>query len=188
MEALDLDEHIKRAVNCLHTGGVIAYPTEAVYGLGCDPFNIDAVTKILQIKKRSLRKGFLIVASSWEQVEFLTEPIPPFEFSQVMESWPGPTTWVFPSQPTAPQWLRGGHDGIAIRISAHPVVRALCDAFGGPIISTSANESGHTSLTDFRTVSMCFAGKIDYIVPGQTSGNKRPSAIRDAMTGDYIRR
>lgn len=178
---------IDLAVKTLHDGGVIAYPTEAVYGLGCDPFNASAVTKILQLKERPLKKGFILVASHWEQLEPLVNPIEPRTLFRVLETWPGSATWLFPAKSDVPKWIRGDTENIAVRVSAHPTVKALCDSFGGPIISTSANRKGQPPARDYRTTKIIFGDDVDFILPGKVSGEKNPTEIRSAITGEIIR-
>jgi L-threonylcarbamoyladenylate synthase len=175
------------AINCLHAGGVIAYPTEAVYGLGCDPFNADAVTRLLQIKHRSIKKGFILIASDWKQIQFLVEPIDPQKLVRVFASWPGPITWVFPATTEVPYWVRGEHTSIAVRVTAHPLAKALCEQYGKPLISTSANLDGYPPVRDARTLQMTFGDKLDLILPGQLGNSRRPTEIRDAITGEIIR-
>lgn len=178
---------LNAAVNCLQKGQVIAYPTEAVYGFGCDPFNAGAVTKLLQLKQRPVEKGLILVAATWEQVEFLTEPVPPRALMQVFADWPGPYTWVFPASSAAPKWICGKHNTIALRVSAHPVVSQLCQSFGGAIVSTSANRDGQPPLRDSRTVKIMFANQVDCIVPGKVGGQPNPTVIRDAISGAILR-
>ncbi|MCB1827274.1 MAG: threonylcarbamoyl-AMP synthase [Coxiellaceae bacterium] len=178
---------IAKAVAALQQGGVIAYPTEAVYGLGCDPFNAEAITKILQIKHRSFKQGFILVADNWEQIEPLVQPIEPRTLYSILETWPGPVTWIFPARPSVPDWIRGEHQGVAVRISDHPIVKELCQQFGGPIVSTSANLHGQPAIRDARTVKITFGNDIDVIVDGKVGGLKKPTAIKDAVTGDIIR-
>lgn len=178
---------IDQAVSCLKEGGVIAYPTEAVYGFGCDPFNVDAVGRLLQIKNRSIKKGFILIASHWDQVQFLLQPIDPKALAQVFASWPGPYTWVFPATNDVPFWLRGDHTTLAVRITAHPVAKNLCDAYGGALISTSANQDGQPPIRDSRMLQMTFANDIDLIVEGALGDATRPTMIRDAITGEHLR-
>jgi len=184
--AISLDD-LRAALTCLRQGQVIAYPTEAVYGFGCDPFRADAVTRLLEIKRRNVDKGLILVAASWKQVESLAQPIPPRALAQVLATWPGPFTWVFPATEAAPDWISGRHETIALRVSAHPVVCELCQAFGGPIVSTSANRESEPPLRDFRTVQMMFGKQIDYILPGKVSGQNNPTTIRDAVSGIVLR-
>lgn len=181
-------QDISTAVTILKRGGVIAYPTEAVFGLGCDPFNIDAITRILQIKRRALNKGFILIASSWKQVENLTQPISPMALSQVLATWPGPVTWVFPVASDVPEWITGDHGNIALRITDHPVAKALCEEFGGPIISTSANATGFPPVRDLRTLQMTeLIDEIDAVVAGEVGRLTNPTSIRDAITGEVLR-
>lgn len=184
---IDFDSQIQQAVQTLKNGGIIAYPTEAVYGFGCDPFNPDAISKILQIKERSYDKGFILVASNWSQLEPLIEPIQPRMMAQVHETWPGPVTWIFPADPSVPNWITGNRKTIAVRISAHPVVQAICQSFGKPIISTSANVQGNPAIRDCRTVKMAFGSLVDFIFEGQVGKLRLPTEIRNAVTGEIVR-
>lgn len=181
------ESEIKKAVTYLKKGGVIAYPTEAVFGLGCDPFNLNAICNILQIKHRSMDKGFILVAASWEQIEPYLEPIEPPKLSQVLATWPGPITWVFPAKPNLPHWIRGKYKTLAVRISDHPIVQALCQLFGAPIISTSANIEGQPPARDYRTTKYNFGDQVDFIINAKVGGRTQPTEIRDALTGEIIR-
>lgn len=178
---------LNQAVITLKQGGILAYPTEAVWGLGCDPFNQHAVLKLLALKQRPMAKGLILIAASVAQVEPYLQLLSPQERQQVVDSWPSPTTWVVPVDASFPQWIRGEHLSVAIRVSAHPPVQALCHAFGGAIISTSANIAGQpTALTSEQIVTI-FADGIDYILPASLGGQKNPSQIRDARTGAVLR-
>ncbi len=179
---------IKMAVKTLREGGVIAYPTEAVYGFGCDPFSAPAVYHLLSIKHRQPEKGVILVASDWAQVDNLTKPIAPPLLAHVLETWPGPITWLFPASDLVPRWIRGNHDTIALRVSDHPVVQQLCSQFCGPIVSTSANTEGQHPCRDYRTTCITFKDKIDYILNGHVGGLARPTSIRDAITDEILRR
>lgn len=178
---------IKEAALLMRRGCVIAYPTEAVYGLGCDPFNADAITKLLQLKHRSLHQGFILVAENWEQLEPLVQPIEPAALYQVLETWPGPVTWLFPARPIVPNWIKGEHSSIAVRVSNHRTVKALCHAFDGPIVSTSANIHGQPAIRDYRTVKMTFGDKLDMVLEGKVGPELKPTMIKDAVTGEVIR-
>ena len=130
---------IQRAAQLLHTGGVIAYPTEAVWGLGADPFNSAAVDRLLALKQRSIDKGLIIVAANIEQLESYLLTLSSQQREQLETSWPGPITWLVPNNNMFPPWICGRYTKVALRVSRHPVVQSLCLAFGGPIVSTSAN-------------------------------------------------
>jgi L-threonylcarbamoyladenylate synthase len=175
------------AVTLLKQGSVIAYPTEAVFGLGCDPFNIDAVSRILQIKHRAIDKGFILIASSWDQLEPLITYIRPALLTQIFQTWPGPTTWLFPASKAVPHWITGKHSSIAVRITAHPIAKKLCEKFDGPIISTSCNKSGDPPARDIRTIQLTLENIVDYVIDGKVGGRLKPTEIRDALTGDVIR-
>ena len=181
------DDVIANAVNALRRGDIIAYPTEAVYGLGCDPFNHDAITTMLQLKHRRLDQGFILVASSWDQIEPLVEPIEPHHLQTVLDSWPGPTTWVFPAKPSVPHWITGHHKSIAVRISDHPIVKTLCECFGGPIVSTSANRHGQPPIRDYGTLCMTFKQQLAVVIDGEVGRSTRPTTIKHAITREIIR-
>ena len=180
-------ENLNKAVACLREGGVIAYPTEAVYGLGCDPFNVDAVARLLQIKNRSIKKGFILLASEWKQLQPLVHAIDPHALARVFSTWPGPVTWVFPAASDVPAWIRGEHTSIAVRVTDHPIAKAICQQFDGPIISTSANREGHPPFRDARMIEMAFAKALDCVVSGSVGDSLRPTQIRDAITGEVLR-
>lgn len=178
---------LDEAVTCLRNGGVIAYPTEAVYGFGCDPFNIDAIMRILQLKQRSISKGFIVIASDWQQLKHFVEPIEPRALAHVFASWPGPITWLFPASSEVPEWIHGKHTTIAVRVTNHPIAKKLCERFGDAIVSTSANVEGHPPMRDEKMLRMTFGDKIDKILSGKVGDTLRPTEIRDAVTGEILR-
>ena len=169
----------------LQSGGIIAYPTEAVYGLGCSPLDYDAVSRILRIKRRDLEKGLIVVAASPLQlipyVDFSDDSLP-----QILASWPGPVTWLVPAKLHTPDWLTGRHNTLAVRVSAHPVVHALCSV-SGPLVSTSANPEGYLPARTPARVRSYFKTSIDYILPGKTGPQRQPTEIRMASTDCIIR-
>ncbi len=184
---LQLEQKIFEAAQALLDGKIVSYPTEAVFALGCDPFNMDAVTRLLQIKYRAIRKGFILIADDWNQVKHLVDPISPNLLSHIQNSWPGPISWAFPASEEVPMWIKGNHRSVVIRITNHPIAKRLCQTFGGPIVSTSANRHGFPPARDERMVSMTFSNEIATIIPGKVGGLSRPTEIRDAVTGDVIR-
>lgn len=182
--------HVETAVSTLKQGGILAYPTEAVWGLGCDPFNQQAVLNLLALKQRPMAKGLILIAANVEQVEPYLQLLSSQERERVIETWQNskqPTTWVVPVNPDFPQWVRGEHLSVAIRVSAHPPVQAVCSAFGGAIISTSANITGQPTALTAEQIVTIFADGIDYILPASLGGQKNPSQIRDARTGAVLR-
>lgn len=174
-------------IKILSEGGIIAYPTEAVYGLGCDPFNDNAIQQLLKIKKRSYEKGLIVIASEWCQLESLVEPISNDRMAQVQATWPGPVTWLFPAKPSLSIWLRGNHETIAVRVTAHLLAKKLCQLFGKPLVSTSANREGQVPSRSAKEVETMFGTEIDKIVSGEVGNLVQPTEIRDARTGAIVR-
>lgn len=179
----------ERAADVLRQGGVIAYPTEAVWGLGCDPHNEAAVMRLLAIKRREVDKGLILVAGALEQFDALLDwsRLPIDRAEAVYASWPGPHTWIVPATGRVPHWITGAHDGVAVRVSAHPVVVALCSAFGGPLVSTSANLAGAPPPRRREALEAVLIDQLDDIVEGDTGGLETPTPIRDARTGAVLR-
>lgn len=186
-ETLPQPWHLRRAAQLLHAGAVIAYPTEAVYGLGCDPLNAQAVMRLLDIKRRPIEVGLILIAADFSQVEAFLEPLSAPLRRKTFATWPGPVTWLLPARPDVPIWLRGRHDSLAVRITAHAGCAALCRTFGGPLVSTSANPHGRDPARTALQVHRYFGASIDYLLPGPPGTRLRPSEIRDARTGRILR-
>ena len=178
--------HLQQALKVIRSGGVIAYPTEAVYGLGCQPENFIAVKRILDLKNRPINKGLIIIAAAVEQLDRYVSFTDISRYRQILQTWPGPVTWLLPARPGVADWIRGDHDSLAVRVSDHPVVRELC-RLTGPLISTSANPAGCPPAKSARKVRYYFGRSIDYILPGYIGEQQKPTEIRDAATGEVIR-
>ena len=178
--------HINQARRALDQGGVIAYPTEAVMGLGCNPWNEAAVAKVLRLKRRPADKGLIVIASSIRQLSALVEFSMIAQQQDIIGSWPGHVTWLVPAKAVTPSWLTGQHETLAVRVSAHPVVQMLCNKVGA-LVSTSANPSGCRPAGTQRRVRAYFGRDVDCYVPGKVGNDPRPSKIRDALTGRLIR-
>lgn len=174
-------------ITTLQKGGVIAYPTEAVYGLGCDPFNAVAIERLLAVKERNPNKGLIIIAANWEQCLPFVSDVPAEKLAQAQATWPGPFTWVFPAKKTVSTWLRGQHQTIAIRITDHPIAKSICEKFGSAIVSTSANKDGQSPATTAEMVRAIFGFDVDCLVPGDVGNAKKPTEIKDVLTGQIIR-
>ncbi len=187
MSATDLN--IATSVAVLIRGGVLAYPTEAVWGLGCIPFDGEAVHRLLAIKRRPVEKGLILVAADVAQLEAVVDwnALEPARRATVEASWPGPNTWVVPASAAVPAWITGDHDSLAVRVSAHPVVAALCRRLGGPIVSTSANLTGEPPAFRRADLSPALLALVEGVCEGETGGLAVPTAIRDARTGDVLR-
>lgn len=177
------------AAAVLRRGGIVAYPTEAVWGLGCDPLDEAATLRLLALKQRAMDKGLILVAGTRQQFDAFIDwqALPAERRAQVSASWPGPHTWVVPATAAVPAWIRGDHAGVAVRVSAHPQVIALCAAFGGPIVSTSANVAGAPPPQTLAGLSVEIRAGVDAILSGKTGDLQRPTAIRNALTGTILR-
>jgi len=178
---------IEQVGRIIRAGGVVAYPTEGVWGLGCDPWNPDAVGRILNIKSRTVDKGLILIGSDFDQLAPWLDPLSADQILQLEQSWPGPNTWVIPHNSTLPEWVSGGRNTIAVRVPGHPLARALCSAAGTPIVSTSANRSGRPGITDPLQIRLKLGLEIDAILPGHTLPGAQPSQIRDLATGQLLR-
>ena len=179
--------HLEKAARILRRGGLIAYPTEAVYGLGCLPGERRTVERLLDVKRRSWRKGLSLIAANLGQLEplvvFPTGPLA----EELRLSWPGPVTWVLNARPGIPFWLTGGRDTLAVRVTGHALSRRLCEAAASPLISTSANRSGRPPLRRALKVRREFGGRVDYVLAGELGGLGNPTMIRDGLTGAVLR-
>jgi L-threonylcarbamoyladenylate synthase len=177
------------AIETYQKGGIIAYPTEAVFGLGCDPDNIEAIEKLLLLKKRSAEKGLILLAANYSQLlPYIDEnKIPEDKRFAMLSRWPDGITQVVPKNMHCHTLLTGKFDTIAVRITSQPDVVALCNSVNKPIVSTSANLSGETPAQVWQALSIQLVDRIDFIIKGQTLGYTQPSTIIDALTGEQFR-
>ena len=177
-------QHIREAARILCSGGVIAYPTEGVYGLGCIPEDVAAVTRILDIKQRDADMGLILIVSEIEQLEDWID-VP--EGATLESAAEKPVTWIVPATAEAPFWIRGRYESIAVRQTLHPVARALCEATDSALVSTSANLSGQPPAHNVHVLRRQFGDLVDYIVPGELGRAGGASEIRDLLTGKVLR-
>ncbi len=178
---------LRTAVRVVRSGGLVAYPTEAVYGLGCDPRNEAAVRRLLALKRRPPHKGLILIAADFAQLAPFLQPLTSADHARLAATWPGPYTWLIPARSDTPRWLRGRHDTLAVRVTAHPLAAALCRTCGHPLVSTSANLSGHPPARGALAVRRQLGAAIDYLLPGSTGGAARPTEIRDLRSGRRVR-
>lgn len=179
---------IKRTAATLRRGGVIAYPTETVWGLGCDPHNNQAVEKLLALKRRAWHKGLILIAADYAQLASYIQPVAAARLKHIRARWPGPYTWIFPATRRVPRLVRGQHRTVAVRVTSHPLAAALCREFGGPIVSTSANRSGTAPTRSAWVARRRYTQHVDYFLDGSAGPHTQPSTIRDAATGRIVRR
>ena len=177
-------------MTALRAGGVIAYPTEAVYGLGCDPWNRAAVERLFSLKGRPPTQGVLLICADFDQAaRFIDLPgTPDSAITLARETWPGPHTWIFPRAADVPEWITGGHAGIALRVTAHAPAAELCRRFGGALVSTSANRHGEPPARSAAEVQAAFGSALEAILDAPLGGLERPTPIRDAISGESVRR
>lgn len=177
---------LRKAARIIQNGGVVAYPTESVYGLGCDPLDYPAVERILICKQREESAGLILLGADFEQIAPFIDPTER-QLERMQKTWPGPVTWVCTASAAAPRWITGGRDTIAVRVTGHEDAAALCRAAGMALVSTSANRSGHPAARSATRVRRLFGQEVDYVVPGSLGGRSRPSEIRDAASGKTLR-
>ncbi|PKI15722.1 Sua5/YciO/YrdC/YwlC family protein [Colwellia sp. 12G3] len=179
----------KNVVDVFNRGGIIAYPTEAVFGLGCDPDNEESLKRLLQLKVRSAEKGLILLAGSYAQLlPYIDDSkIPQDKRATVLSRWPDGITQLIPKNNTISPLLSGKFDTIAVRITSQPDVVALCNQTNKPIVSTSANLSGQEPAKTWQTLDLTLSNQVDFILEGVTLGHTSPSKIIDALTGQVIR-
>ncbi len=172
--------HLKR-------GGLIAYPTESCYGLGCDPANRKAVQRILKLKQRPQRKGLILIASHYHQVERYLQPLTPTEQAKLQNDGAQAVTYLLPTLHSTPRWLRGEHATLAVRLTAHPFAKQLCRSAGSALVSTSANRSGMRPAKTYAECQRMFGKKV-WVLRGRVGKRKQPSTIRAWADGRIVRK
>ncbi len=185
--------HVARAARVMKGGGVVLHATEGVWGLACDPFNVQAVGRVLLLKGRPVAKGLILVGGNSRHFAEELDALDPADRSRVESTWPGPVTWVLPSM-RFPEWISGGRETVAVRVSGHPQVRALCERFGGPLVSTSANPTGRPPATSQIKARAYFQGRlqgglrgrVEYLLPGEVLEPGAPSRIQ-TLDGEVLR-
>ena len=186
---IDWNNHpnIWSAAEMLQGERVVAYPTEAVWGLGCDPFSEAAVEKILRLKGRSASKGLILIADSSDRFASFLQGLDLDHLERFNAICAKPTTWLVPDNGTVPEWIRGEHSTLALRVTRHPVASALCRAFARPIVSTSANPQGLPAATTGDKVQSYFGPGIDFQTEGSVGDSSNASEIRDLVSGQIVR-
>ena len=177
----------RRAIMILRSGGVVAYPTESVYGIGCDPWNHTGVARVFAIKRRPDHKRCILIASDPCHLESLVDVDAPGFSGLAARYWPGPVTLVAPARGGVPAWLVDAAGTVAVRVTDHPVARGLCASFGGALVSTSANRSACPPVRDALRARAVFGAEIDWYVPGPVGGLAAPTRIIDTRDGRTVR-
>ncbi|NMP17860.1 MULTISPECIES: L-threonylcarbamoyladenylate synthase [unclassified Thalassotalea] len=179
----------ENAVDAFNEGGIIAYPTEAVFGLGCDPDNNQAIERLLALKQRPIEKGLILLAANYSQLLPYVDDakIPQHKRFSVLSRWPDGITQVMPANANISKHLSGKFDTIAVRVTSQKDVVALCKATGKPIVSTSCNISGQQPATTWQQAEQNLGAQLDFIIKGDTLGFDKPSTIIDALSGEVLR-
>ena len=179
MQRTDLTAYLKR-------GGLIAYPTESCYGLGCDPHSPRALQRLVRLKGRSAAKGMLLISDHFKRLQPFLRPLSTADRARMQCSWPGPVTWVVPASAACPPLLTGGRLTIAVRVTAHPEAARLCRSLGMALVSTSANKSGQKPAKTAAECSRIFGSRVR-VIAGRIGTRRRPSTLIDLSTGTVLR-
>lgn len=180
--------HLRQAARQVRSGGIVAYPTEAVYGLGCAPLNEQAVRRLLGLKGRAAAKGLILIGADPEHLIPYMDEMPAEREREIWDNWPGHLTWVVPARTWVPAWLTGGRGSIALRMTDHPMAAALCRACGGALVSTSLNRSGRKPARNALQARLRLPEGCDYLLHGRVGTRGLPSTIKDALSGRILRR
>lgn len=177
-----------KCIDFLNKNYIIAYPTEAVFALGCNPDSDDAIINLLKLKHRSQNKGLILIAASYNQlIPYINEcRLSDFQKQKIFSLWPGFITFLVPARSNVSNWITGSSNLIAVRVTTHPVVKRLCLHYGKPIISTSANVTGMPESRTVKDVIQYFGSNIP-ILNGNIGGFLYPSQIFNILTGEYVR-
>ena len=181
------DFALRYAVQCIREGGVIAYPTETVYGLGCDPLCASAVDRINQLKGRDASKGLILLASRLEQLDALIDVSGRNERAAIVAE-PVPTSWIVAARTATPAWITGARRTVAIRVTTHPLVMQLCDRLGHALVSTSANPAGKKPALNALQLHRYFDGQVDAMLVSTHNCSGKPSTIRELNSRQLLRK
>lgn len=178
---------IRLAARVIRAGGVVACPTEGVYGFSCRPDDRDAAAQLVALKGRSAAMGFVLIAADLPMLDGWVAA-DRGALRRLAPSAAHPVTWVLPAGPLAGDWLTGGRGTLAVRLVGHPLAAALCRRAGMPLVSTSANRHGKPPARSALAVRRHFPRGIDYITGGAVGPARGPSEIRDGASGRVLRR
>ena len=178
---------IKKAAKIIRRGGIVGYPTEGVFGIGCDPQNDEALQRLIDLKRRDANKGLIIIAANRSQLEPFISMVKESIEKRLNASWPGPVTWILESSKNASPLLTGNRSTVATRVTSHATASKLCIAADHAIVSTSANLSGQSSCKDAASVADCFGDRIDYLLDLPVGDLDKPTPIFDGDTGRQLR-
>lgn len=178
---------IQMAADQIKAGKIIAAPTEAVYGLSCDPDCSEAIENILAIKQRPIEKGLILLVTDLSQVSAYIEPLSEDQKAFCDQYWPGPVTILLPAKSTCSRLLRGDFKSLAVRLTAHPVMCELIHACGHALVSTSANLSGQSMAYAKEELDPALFPALAGILEGDLGNQTDPSMILDLNSGNRLR-
>jgi len=180
------DFHIRLAAHHVRHGGVIVYPTETVYGLGCDPFNEPAVDYLNFLKQRTPEKGLILLAGSLQQLELCID-IPDDPCRAKILSNEQPTSWIVAAKNNLPSWITAKNGSVAVRISKHPVVTQLCSLLGFPLVSSSANPGGGKPAENMLQIQNYFHNQVHTILTSNIPASGTPSTLKHLTNNKIFR-
>ncbi len=179
------ESELCKAKALIAAGGVVLHATEGVWGFACDPFSQRAVQRVLAIKARPEDKGLIVIGADLAQFSAELTPLPASAQDAIRASWPGAITWVVPNV-RFPSWVTGGRATVAVRVPGHSQARALANAAGQPLVSTSANRSGAAATVTEAEARAQFAADVDLVLPGAVLNPGQPSQMR-SLDGERLR-
>ena len=168
-----MQEEIKKAIEVLKSGGVILYPTDTVWGIGCDATNAAAVQRVFEIKKRVDTKAMLVLVDSAARVQSYVEEVPEMAW-ELIELTDKPLTIIYPNAKNLAKNLVAEDNSIGIRVTCESFSKSLCERFRRPIVSTSANVSGAETPKNFSKISPEIISAVDYVVSYRQSEKSEP--------------
>lgn len=180
---LNIQSQIEQGIAILKQGGLVAYPTDTVYGLGAAANNAKAVERIFEVKRRPRNIALPLLLADTSQLNQVSEHVPPLAHRLMEKFWPGALTLVLPKSKTISDLITAGSPNVAVRIPAHPVPVALIKGLGAPIVGTSANVSGQPSPLTAAQVYAQLNDTVDLIIDGGRSPGGKESTIID-VTGE----
>ncbi len=181
--------NVSDAAQSILSGGIIALPTEGVYGLSCHPNQSAALHRLIDLKQRPDNKGLILVAANQRQLDGYVDwqKLPIDRQRVVWESWPGPFTWIVPAKPTVSQLILGQHRGVAVRVTDHPLLAELCLLCQSALVSTSANFHGQPAVRTSDALDPELVKQLEGVISDQVGNATGPSTIRDAVSGVVLR-
>jgi len=177
---------LNRLVHALSRGAVIGYPTDTIWGFGCDPLEPHSVARILQIKQRPVDKGLILLSSRLEYCDAYIK-LDQAQRDIIQAPAEVPTTWLVEASDACPPWIRGNHATVAMRITDHPLLGYLCERLQSPLVSTSANHAGKATVRSSLQLRRQFGNQLDFVVTGFDTGGARPSEIKSLASGKLLR-